>query len=95
MRTHSLYAAIQATLHNAHFKHPRGESEHFQMVDFMPGGRPPQTAEEKAAIFSTMMEAARESFRARKRAQSPAQEAIPAIVRERAARRGAKPNGSG
>ena len=87
MRTHSMYAALQATLHNAHFKHPRGESERFQMADFMPGGRPPQTAEEKAALFSAMMQQAKEAFRARKRAESPPAEAIPAAVRERAVRR--------
>lgn len=86
MRTHAMFASLQATLHNAHFKHPRGESEHFQMADFMPGGRPPQTAEEKAAIFSAQMMAIKESFRAKKRAASPPQETIPAIVKERAAR---------
>ena len=80
LRTHAMYAGLMATLHNAHFKHPRGESERFQMADFMPGGRAPQTAEEKAAIFSAQMEAVKESFRSKKRAASPAPETIPAIV---------------
>lgn len=63
LRLHSMYAAIQATLHNAHFKHPAGESGRFQMDAFMPGGsKRAATAEEKAieqaAMFSAHMEAA-------------------------------------
>lgn len=87
-RIHSMYAALQATLHNAHFKHPQGDSVRFQVDDFMPGGRKPQSAEEKAAIFSAQMMAIKETIRARKRAESPPPEAIPAVVTLRAQKRG-------
>lgn len=93
MRTQRMYASLMATLHNAHFKHPRGESERFLMDDFLPGGRPPQTAEEKAALFSATMHAMKEAFRSQKRAASPPQEAIPPAVRDRAAKKEHKPNG--
>lgn len=49
-----MYAEVQATLHNAWL---RGKDQPaFIAVDFL-GGRPPQTAEEKAAVFSSLLEA--------------------------------------
>lgn len=98
----TLYAGVQATLHNAHFKHPDGEGARWSMEDFLPGGRKPQSAEDKVAAFKAMIEGRRSKIADLERRKSPAEEAIPAIVRERAAqmtnaiageavRRGVKP----
>ena len=61
------------------------------MDDFLAGGRKPQAPENKAAMFSAMMEQAKEAFRMRKRLESPAQAAIPAKVLARV--RGESNNG--
>jgi hypothetical protein len=87
LKTAAMYAALQATLHNANFKHPDGESARWSMEDFMEGGRKPQSGEDKAAMFGAMMEQTKVALEMRKRMQSPKQSEIPQAVRDRVAAR--------
>ena len=85
-RHQAMYAGLQATLHNAHFKHPDGDGARFSMEDFMSGGRKPQTAEDKVAAFKSMLESRQVAIEARKRAESPDPASLPEKVRKRAER---------
>lgn len=67
--TLQIHACLQATLHNAHFRgsqHPQA----FRAEDFMPGGRKPQTVEEKKALIGAQMEMIAARFRAKRQAEA-------------------------
>ena len=53
-------AGIQATMSNAWFK--RSDGQHFVADDFMPGGRKPQSVEEKRAVIRSMLTRAAQKF---------------------------------